>query len=101
MKRSIHRSGLAALTLGALVACSSAGNNLTVPPGGTYPTTNTPPTTTGAAVLTKIVGIGDSLTAGEQSNGLVGQAPPQANPLGGASLNPFIWPSQQYGWWAD
>lgn len=99
MKRSIVHSILAALTISALVACSSGGANQTVPPSGGYPASNTPPSTTGNAVLAKIVGVGDSLTAGEQSDGLVGQF--SSNPLGAASANPDIWPSQQYGWWAD
>lgn len=99
MKRSIFAPILAALTALSLASCTSTSSNM--PVTNQFPTTNTPPATTGAAVLVRIVGIGDSLTAGGQSNGLVGQAPPAANPLGAGSLNPFIWPSQQYGWWAD
>jgi hypothetical protein len=97
MKRSLVASVLAALTTFTLVACQSGGSNMVVT--NPFPTTNTVPATSGTAVLKTIVGVGDSLTAGEESDGLVGVTAP--NPLGASSKNPFIVASQPFGFWAD
>ena len=97
MKRSIFAHILAALTVLSLASCTSTSSNM--PVSNPFPTTNTAPTTTGAAVLKQIVGVGDSLTAGEESDGLVGVTAP--NPLGAGSANPFIVASQPFGFWAD
>ena len=89
---------LTVLTACALVACSSSGSNQTVP-ANTYPT-GSAPSTTGNAVLARVVGVGDSLTAGEESDGLVGVT--AANPLfPGSSVTPDIVASQPFGFWAD
>ena len=99
MKRSLINSVLAAATAFALVACGGGGtaNN---PIANPYPTTNTAPSSSGSKVLTRIVGIGDSLTAGEESDGLVGVT--AANPLfPGTSPQPAIPASQPFGFWAD
>jgi lysophospholipase L1-like esterase len=99
MKRSLINSVLAAATALALVACGGGGtaNN---PIANPYPTTNTAPSAMGSKVLARIVGIGDSLTAGEESDGLVGVT--AANPLyPGTSVQPAIPASQPFGFWAD
>jgi lysophospholipase L1-like esterase/predicted small lipoprotein YifL len=107
MKRTIFAPVLAALTAVSLTACGNSGSNM--PVSNPFPTTNTAPTTTGTAVLKTIVGVGDSLTAGEESDGLVGQTPPANNPLyppnpgslNTTSANPLIMPGQPFGFWAD
>ncbi|HTX03912.1 MAG TPA: SGNH/GDSL hydrolase family protein [Candidatus Acidoferrales bacterium] len=98
MKRSLLNSVLAAATALALVACGGgAANN---PIANPYPTTNAAPSSSGSKVLARIVGIGDSLTAGEESDGLVGVT--AANPLyPGTSPQPAIPASQPFGFWAD
>ncbi len=97
MKPSLFAPVLAALTTFTLVACQSGGSNMVVT--NPFPTTSTAPATSGTAVLKTIVGVGDSLTAGEESDGLVGVTAP--NPLGAGSKNPFIVASQPFGFWAD
>src|SRR5579872_1356580 len=99
MKRSLINSVFAAATALTLAACGGGGaaNN---PIANPYPTTNTAPGSSGSKVLTRIVGIGDSLTAGEESDGLVGVT--AANPLfPGTSPQPVIAASQPFGFWAD
>lgn len=98
MKRSIHGTFLAAVTALALVACSTgSGNNV---PSTPFPTTNTAPSTTGNAILSLIVGVGDSLTAGYESGALIGVT--AANPLfPGTSPLPIIPSGQDHGFWAD
>ena len=68
---------LAVLTLLALAACGggTSGNAFSGPaPAITVGGTGTPiAPQSGAAILTTIVGVGDSLTAGEQSNALMGE----------------------------
>ncbi|MGH7756714.1 MAG: hypothetical protein ACREM8_10590, partial [Vulcanimicrobiaceae bacterium] len=88
------RAVAAALLTFTLVACG--GGSTPAPPsqpsnvGGTIP---------GAGLLTRIVGVGDSLTAGEQSNALLGVtiAP---NPLGSGSLFPVVPDTQGNGYYA-
>jgi lysophospholipase L1-like esterase len=92
---------LAGLTAFALCACSVNRGPAIAP--NPFPTTSALPNATGQAVLAKIVGVGDSLTAGEQSDGLVGVTAP--NPLYGPganqSVNPEIVATQPFGFWAD
>lgn len=98
MKRSIHATVLAATTALAFVACST-GSGSTVP-SNPFPTSNSAPSTTGNAILSTIVGVGDSLTAGYESGALVGAT--AANPLfPGTSPLPIIPSSQDHGFWAD
>ncbi len=86
----------AALALAA-TACSGGGR-----------TTPTPAVGTTVASTIKIVGVGDSLTAGEQSGGLYGLAGGEANPLPNGIfpllpapvLFPTVPPTQGNGWWA-
>ena len=98
MQRSITHTILAAFTVVAFTACSGSGAG-PGSPSNPFPT-GAPPQTSGAKVLNTIVGIGDSLTAGEESDGLVGQTVP--NPLFPAtSIQPQIHATQTFGWWAD
>ena len=103
MKQTIVNSLLAAATALALVSCSGGSSAAPGSISNPFPTTNSAPQTTGAAVINKIVGIGDSLTAGEESNGLIGSPlAGNVNPLfPGTSPQPLLPPSQPYGWWAD
>lgn len=73
------------LSLGAS-ACSSSSSTQSV----------NPPTTVASAI--RFVGMGDSLTAGVQSNGLLGVAAP--NPVPGSPFGAFVPPTQSNGFWA-
>ena len=75
--------------------------------GGGVSPAPAPVAQTGSAVLAKIVGVGDSLTAGEQANGLLGV--PTTNPVsffpnvlcgGGAGVG-CVPAGQENGFWAD
>ena len=71
----------------ALAACSGGGTS----------SPSTAPAPNGAGILSQIVGVGDSLTAGEQSGGLLGI--PTTSPI---SILPghLVPPTQENGWWA-
>ena len=87
----IRTEGVAAC---ACSACSVA-NSSTIAIPTSFRTLNARPDQLG--VLRQIVGVGDSLTAGYQSNGFLG-ATGLRNPnyAGG-----FVAPTQENGWWAD
>jgi hypothetical protein len=93
------RAVLAASLAAALAACSGGGRS--IPPLGSATTavSGTP----AAAPVLKLVGVGDSLTAGVQSNGLMG-ADVAPNPFytGTASGSPFpiVQATQMHGFWA-
>lgn len=92
MKNLLALLALAALT--TLAACGNGGGGGNVPQlvKGTGPATA--PTPLGGPLL---IGVGDSLTAGEQSDGLLGVGTTStlsAYP-GGA-----VYPGQESGWWA-
>lgn len=57
----------AVLAVVALAACSGGGSSSYTPANSTAP-----PAPQGGAILSRIVGVGDSLTAGEQANGTMG-----------------------------
>src|SRR5438270_4392824 len=79
---------LALFAIVALSACNGGGGNSTpaaVPPQ------------TGSAILSTIVGVGDSLTAGFQAGGLLGV--PTTNPFSSLPGN-AVPPTQTNGWWA-
>jgi lysophospholipase L1-like esterase len=61
--------------------------------------TNVFGTINGSPLLTRIVGVGDSLTAGEQSNGLLGKTI-TPNPLGALSPFPAVFATQGNGYYA-
>jgi hypothetical protein len=90
----------AAAAAAALAACSGGGGR-SIPPLGS-PTTAVRGTPAAAPVL-KLVGVGDSLTAGVQSDGLMG-ADVARNPYytGTASGSPFpiVQATQTHGFWA-
>ncbi|MGA7570744.1 MAG: SGNH/GDSL hydrolase family protein [Candidatus Aquilonibacter sp.] len=94
MKLSYLARPLAILTLTALAACGG-GSSGVGPPAATPVPIVTP------AGGTPLVGIGDSLTAGYQSDGFLGQA----NPLVTSSLSAYpgnaVPPGQENGFWAD
>lgn len=76
----------------ALAACGGGGNTVlnNVPsssPGNTAP-----------APTLRLVGVGDSLTAGVQSGGLLGA--PAANPVAGSLFGPVVPPTQGNGFWS-
>lgn len=80
---------LAALT--SLAACSG---------GGASNTQNPLPIPSPVSVTSRIVGVGDSLTAGFQSNGFLGQIQPAVpNPNAGAPI-PIVVPGQESGFWS-
>lgn len=98
MKSSIVR-GLAATAL--LAMASACGGNSGVGPAGMNPAMNSAGTMREArvrqsSILSNIVGVGDSLTAGYQSNGFLG-ATNAHNPYKGGTVPP----GQENGWWAD
>ena len=93
MKRVFQRP-LALLTLAALTACSGNGTGATAP--GAPPVPGVP--ANGGLVQQNFVGIGDSLTAGYQSSGLLGD-PTVTSPVSG--LPGHIVPvTQENGFWA-
>lgn len=79
---------VALLAICALAACGGGGS--------TTPATTLPPSP-GTATLTTIVGIGDSLTAGEQADGLLGV--PTTSPVSILPGN-FVPPTQENGFFA-
>ncbi|HEY1867247.1 MAG TPA: SGNH/GDSL hydrolase family protein [Candidatus Cybelea sp.] len=81
---------LSILALFAIAACGGGGG------GGSMPVTN-PAQPSQQSILTRIVGVGDSLTAGYQADGFLG-ATGVNNPL--YPSGPPIPPSQESGWWA-
>jgi lysophospholipase L1-like esterase len=92
------RAVLAAAAIAlAATACSSGGRTTPQPVVGTT-----------VSSTIKLVGVGDSLTAGEQSGGLYGLAGGEANPLPNGIfpllpapvLFPTVPPTQGNGWWA-
>lgn len=92
MKRSHVKKLIALLLLAALAACGGGGGGGVAPipqpqGGGPHPH---------GSILQRIVGVGDSLTAGYQSNGFLGETG-VPNPLAPPSPIP---PGQENGWWA-
>ncbi len=83
---------LAALSIATLAACGGGGG------GAGSPLPVTPQQASTNPMFARIVGVGDSLTAGEQSDGLLGDTT-VTNPL---SILPggIVQPGQENGWWA-
>ncbi len=92
MEFSYVKKSIAVLTLGTLAACgggSAAGGSAPVLPAHVArPAQQT--------ILTRIVGVGDSLTAGYQSDGMLGVTNFK-NPIYSGKL---VRPGQENGWWA-
>ncbi|HZV76543.1 MAG TPA: hypothetical protein VFF63_02150 [Candidatus Babeliales bacterium] len=92
MKLANVRKPIAIVVLGALAACGGGGGA-----AGTGPVLPAHKTRSQQQpILTTIVGVGDSLTAGYQSDGFLGQANFK-NPLYPGTYVP---PTQENGWWA-
>jgi lysophospholipase L1-like esterase len=93
MNLSLGRKVLALLSLAAIAACGGGGGGSTVIPshnGGGNSGGRSP-------LLARIVGVGDSLTAGLQAGGLLGSTT-AANPIFPGTT---ISPTQEQGYWAD
>jgi lysophospholipase L1-like esterase len=88
---------IAALALFALAACSNAGTGVPV-------TSSSPKPIVTPASGVAFVGIGDSLTAGYQSDGFLGAttatSPVSSYPAPPFPLANFVPPGQENGWWA-
>jgi len=81
----------AALAATLFAACAGGGSSSHPIVSGTAPAK-----TITASV--RIVGVGDSLTAGYQSDGLLGV--PTANPVAGSPFGAIVPPTQENGYWA-
>jgi lysophospholipase L1-like esterase len=83
----------------ALVAASLAATLLAACGGGgtSHPAVSTASSGTVSAQV-RIAGVGDSLTAGYQSDGLLGV--PTANPVPGSPFGAIVPPTQENGFWA-
>lgn len=91
MFRSFARRAIVAGLVAVSLAACSGGSTTPAPPGnGGSP---------GANLLSRIVGVGDSLTAGVQSNALLG-VDIVPNPLGKLSPFPIVPNTQGHGFWA-
>lgn len=89
MKIQTMQKILAVTSLVSLAACGGGG--------GTVPAPSASPA---GAITSRIVGLGDSLTAGYQAGGFLGQAvPPVPNPNVGAPV-PIVPAGQESGWWS-
>ncbi|MDQ2865883.1 MAG: SGNH/GDSL hydrolase family protein [Candidatus Eremiobacteraeota bacterium] len=90
MKLRITRKLIAVTGLILVSACGGGS--------GSFSTPNVTPSA--PALTSRIVGIGDSLTAGYQAGGFLGQfAPPVPNPNPGAPF-PIVPPGQESGFWS-
>ena len=89
--KSIARTILATTVALALAACSSGGSS--------SQSVNAPAPPTVVAPNVRIVGVGDSLTAGVQSAGLLG-VPVVPNPIPGSPFQPGVPPTQPNGFFA-
>ncbi len=87
------RSVAAAAVAAALLAACSGGGSSTPSP------VSTAPANTIVTPSISIVGVGDSLTAGYQSDGLLG-VPVVPNPVAGSPFQPGVPATQENGWWA-
>ena len=81
---------LSLVTLCAIAACAGGGGA-----SGSIPTARSV-SPSQQSILTRIVGVGDSLTAGYQADGFLGK-PGVNNPLDPGTAIP---PTQESGWWA-
>lgn len=92
MKATYVRKSIAAITLAALAACSGGGGGN----AGSMIPSQSRKVSPQDSILANIVGVGDSLTAGYQSDGFFG-AVGFKNPLYSGTVVP---PGQENGWWA-
>ena len=94
MELSYIRNSVVVLALGALAACGGSGAAGGSPPIIPARGERIEP----QSILTRIVGVGDSLTAGYQSDGIIGQTGVR-NPIYQGARHQ-IPPNQENGWWA-
>lgn len=95
MRFSTIKSSVTLATLVALAACGgggSGGTSALLPRGGGAQAG-------GTSITSKIVAVGDSLTAGYQSNGMIGETGVK-NPIYIPRPVQQIPPGQENGWWA-
>jgi lysophospholipase L1-like esterase len=102
MSVSLKKSIVASLVI-ALAACSGGGGGTNAIPAAASQKTAPVKPASGDAILARIVGVGDSLTAGYIAQGFLGQRgvkikEPSAS--GGSTLV-SIPETQENGWWAD
>ena len=93
MKKYIALFVLAAVA--SLAACGNGGGGGNVPQLVKGTGAATAPTPAGGPLL---IGVGDSLTAGEQADSLLGQATTYS---GSSYPGNAVYPTQESGWWAD
>jgi hypothetical protein len=93
MMRSYAKQLITLPLLAALASCSGGGGSAGVAP---LPATRGNAPHSHSSILARIVGVGDSLTAGYQSNGFLGETGVH-NPLAPGTQLP---PGQENGWWA-
>src|SRR5579862_3321717 len=92
------RNWIAPLLLSsAVAACSGGGGGTNAIPNVSALHAERGRSAASSNLLARIVGVGDSLTAGYQSQGFLGELGVR-NPLGGGLTLP---PTQEAGWWAD
>jgi lysophospholipase L1-like esterase len=90
----LHAKKLIALPLlAAMAACGGGGGSAGVAP---IPAAHGNTPRSHSSIVARIVGVGDSLTAGYQSNGFLGETDVH-NPLDPGTQLP---PGQENGWWA-
>jgi lysophospholipase L1-like esterase len=92
---STSKRFLALLTIAALTACGGGGSAL---PNSALSALPARHAARADSILTSIVGVGDSLTAGYQSNGFLGETGVTA-PVSGNELR--VPQGQENGFWAD
>jgi lysophospholipase L1-like esterase len=98
MNAQLVKKSIALTALAAICACSAPSGGFggaTVPAGGLA--MHRAATAHGSGILARIVGVGDSLTAGYQAGGFLGDTNVK-NPLYPGTL---VRPGQENGWWAD
>jgi lysophospholipase L1-like esterase len=96
MNAELARKSIAVAALAAISACSAPSNGgAPLPVGGAA--MHRAAAARGSGILTRIVGVGDSLTAGYQAGGFLGDTNVK-NPLYPGTL---VRPGQENGWWAD
>lgn len=100
MNRTLVRKSLALLLLAALAACGANAAGGAIPQSAAPDRAGSVPPvvrTDADGILARFVGVGDSLTAGYQAGGFLGQTG-VPNPLKPGTT---IAPGQENGWWAD
>ncbi|HEY2475941.1 MAG TPA: hypothetical protein VGI19_14220 [Candidatus Cybelea sp.] len=91
MRSSLIRGALTVMALAWIAACGGGGGG-----SSSFTPTNGPQKPGPNSILSNIVAVGDSLTAGYQSNGFLGETGVTTS-----GSNPLpVPPNQENGWWA-